>query len=78
LLLDALEELGRHPDFLIFVDEHPAPVMRLRPPDSDLIDRRKFSLGNQAAAYSAAALWKGVYPRGDWQTKLRRAFRRVE
>src|ERR1700704_3718351 len=25
LLLDALEEVGRAPDFLVFVDEHPAP-----------------------------------------------------
>jgi hypothetical protein len=49
LLLDALDEVGRSPDFLIFVDEQPAT--RLRPPDSDLIDTREFSLENQVAAY---------------------------
>jgi hypothetical protein len=52
LLLDALDEVGRSPDFLIFVDEQPAPALRrLRPPDSDLIDTREFSLENQVAAY---------------------------
>jgi hypothetical protein len=51
LLLDALEEVGRAPDFLVFVDEHPAPPVRVRPPDSDLIDIREFSLGNQVTAY---------------------------
>lgn len=51
LLLDALDEVGRFPDFLIFVDEQPAPSMRVRPPDSDLIDTREFSLGNQVTAY---------------------------
>jgi hypothetical protein len=29
LLLDALDEVGRSPDFLIFVDEQPAPATRL-------------------------------------------------
>jgi thymidylate kinase len=52
LLLDSLDEVGRSPDFLIFVDEQPAPAMRrLRPPESDLIDTGEFSLGNQVAAY---------------------------
>src|SRR5260370_37697422 len=49
LLLDALDEVGRPPDFLVFVDEQPST--RIRPPDSDLIDTREFSLGNQIAAY---------------------------
>jgi hypothetical protein len=51
LLLDALDEVGRSPDFLIFVNEQPAPSTRVRPPDSDLIDTREFSLGNQVTAY---------------------------
>lgn len=51
LLLDALDEVGRSPDFLIFVDEQPPPATRIRQPDSDLIDTREFSLGNQVAAY---------------------------
>jgi hypothetical protein len=49
LLLDALDEVGRKPDFLIFVEE--PPTKRVRPPDSDLIDTRKFSLPNQVIAY---------------------------
>lgn len=49
LLLDALDEVGRSPDFLIFVDEQPST--RARPPDSDLIDTREFSLSNQVTAY---------------------------
>jgi hypothetical protein len=51
LLLDALDEVGRSADFLIFVDEQPASSMRVRPPDSDLIDTREFPLGNQVTAY---------------------------
>ena len=51
LLLDALDEVSRSPDFLIFVEERSAPSTRKRPPDSDLIDTREFSLGNQVAAY---------------------------
>jgi uridine kinase len=51
LLLDALDEVCQSPDFLIFVDEQPAPLARVRPPDSDLIDTRAFSLGNQVTAY---------------------------
>ncbi|HAQ83349.1 MAG TPA: hypothetical protein DEH75_23030 [Bradyrhizobium sp.] len=49
LLLDALAEVRRSPDFLIFVEEQ--PTTRIRPPDSDLIDTREFSLANQVAAY---------------------------
>jgi hypothetical protein len=55
-LLDALDEIARAPDFLIFVEERPAPSTRMRPPDSDLIDKREFSLGNQVAAYLARRL----------------------
>jgi hypothetical protein len=51
-LLDALDEIGRSPDFLIFVDEQPEPS--IRPPDADLVD--EFSLGNQVAAYLARRL----------------------
>jgi hypothetical protein len=51
LLLDALDQVGRSPDFLIFVDEQPAPLTRVRPPDFNLIDTREFSLGNQVTAY---------------------------
>lgn len=51
LLLDALDEVGRHPDILIFVEEQPVVSTRMRPPDSDLIDTREFSLANQVAAY---------------------------
>jgi hypothetical protein len=49
LLLEALDEVGRSPDFLIFVDEQPSA--RVRPPDSDLIDTREFSLTNQVDRY---------------------------
>jgi uridine kinase len=49
LLLEALEEVGRFADFLIFVDEQPSA--RVRPPDSDLIDTREFSLTNQIGRY---------------------------
>jgi hypothetical protein len=48
LLLEALDEVGRSPDFLIFVDEQPS---RVRPPDNDLIDTREFSLANQVDRY---------------------------
>ncbi|WP_079606411.1 hypothetical protein [Bradyrhizobium erythrophlei] len=49
LLLEALDEVGRAPDFLIFVDEQPSA--RVRPVDSDLIDTREFSLANQVDRY---------------------------
>jgi hypothetical protein len=49
LLLEALSEVGRTPDFLAFVDEQ--PVKRVRPPDSDLIDTREHSLANQVRDY---------------------------
>ncbi|TWB86821.1 hypothetical protein FBZ93_1262 [Bradyrhizobium macuxiense] len=49
LLLDALAEVDRNPDFLAFLDE--PSVKRVRPPDSDLIDTREHSLANQVRAY---------------------------
>lgn len=49
LLLDALDEINRSPDFLIFVEAQ--PVIRVRPPDSDQIDNRAYCLGNQVTAY---------------------------
>ena len=51
LLLDALDEVGRTPDFLIFVDE-PVPVSPLvRQPDPADRDPREFALSNQIADY---------------------------
>lgn len=50
LLLDALEEVGRSADFLIFVEEQTTISTRSRV-DSDLVDRREFSLPNQVKAY---------------------------
>jgi len=50
LLLDALGEVERSPDFLIFVEEQAAISTRNRI-DADLIDTREFSLPNQVKAY---------------------------
>lgn len=51
-LLDALNEVGRSPDFLIFVEKECAPS-KPGNVDSDLVDPREFSLANQAIAYLA-------------------------
>ena len=51
LLLDALDQIGRAPDFLIYVNESPVNLTRLRPTDSDLVDTRRYSLANQIARY---------------------------
>jgi uridine kinase len=50
LLLDALDQIGRSPDFLIFVDD--PDRKRGRPVYDDLVDKREFSLANQIARYS--------------------------
>lgn len=50
LLLDALEEVERPADFLIFVEEQAAISTRSRI-DADLVDTREFSLPNQVKAY---------------------------
>ena len=49
LLLDALDQIGRSPDFLIFVDD--PDRKRGRPVYDDLVDKREFSLANQIARY---------------------------
>ncbi|MDE5465422.1 hypothetical protein [Bradyrhizobium sp. CSS354] len=51
MLLDALDEVGRYPDILIFVEEQAVASTRVRPPESDLIDTREYSFANQVAAY---------------------------
>ncbi|WP_194392036.1 hypothetical protein [Bradyrhizobium sp. CCBAU 51765] len=51
-LLDALNEVGRSPDFLIFVEVDCAPSAP-GSADSDVVDPREFSLANQVLAYLA-------------------------
>lgn len=51
-LLEALNEVGRSPDFLIFVEEQSDASMPGRA-DSDFNDAREFSLANQVVAYLA-------------------------
>jgi hypothetical protein len=51
LLLDALSEVQRKADFLIFVEKILPQRGRDRSSDDDLIDTREFSLGNQISRY---------------------------
>jgi hypothetical protein len=51
LLLDALSEVRRTVDFLIFVEKIEPQRSRDRRTDDDLIDTREFSLGNQISRY---------------------------
>jgi hypothetical protein len=51
LLLDALDTIGRSPDFFVFVEREEPGRLRDRSLDNDLQDPREFCLSNQVSRY---------------------------